>query len=162
MGYIHEHGYIYLRQHKSYEEYLNFGATHSIKDSDMLSTTQEHNRGSYVCVFEVPYEQLDEIKEKIKFRFRYINNDKGGGDNFYARRIATLMKPYFEEENISHRKMDDEELDELLNRNRRSVTTNEACEIFKKNKILADLNKRKPTVEKVAKTVKRTTKKQSS
>ena len=63
-----EIGYIYIREHESYEKYnaCKIGKTLNIPERDSLYTTGEIKRGIFTLVLEVKKEELDNIEKELQ------------------------------------------------------------------------------------------------
>ena len=65
-------GYIYIREHESYEKYnaCKVGKTLNIPERDSLYTTGEIKRGVFTIVLEVKKEELDIIEKELQIKFK--------------------------------------------------------------------------------------------
>ena len=62
-----QHGYIYIRTHPSYdiENACKVGKTKNIPERENTYATGEIKRGNFEAVFEVPFENMDEISASV-------------------------------------------------------------------------------------------------
>ena len=69
-----QHGYIYIRTHPSYdiENACKVGKTKNIPERENTYATGEIRKGKFSTVFEVPFENMDEIERSIQEEFIYL------------------------------------------------------------------------------------------
>ena len=124
-------GYIYIRNHKSYDEEnaCKMGMASNIPERDSQYSTGEIKRGYFDPVFEVPYEQMSNIERQLQLKFSEFNIRYDAGTEFYNKIIISQIEPYLFKNKIKYRKLTDEEINELvrLNRNKtaNSITITE-------------------------------------
>lgn len=115
-------GYIYLRKHSSYDVHdaVKLGKTKNVIDRDGQYITGEIELGEFIMVIEIYDNILDELEEKLKEYFRSINLwvYKGGGTEFFNKKIIELIIPLFERENINHKVLTTEEIHNLTHTKR--------------------------------------------
>jgi superfamily II DNA or RNA helicase len=122
-----QHGYIYIRTHPSYdiENACKVGKTKNIPERENTYATGEIRRGKFSTVFEVPFENMDEIERSIQEEFRELNIYYGAGTEFYNKSIITLIQPYLIHLGIEYRELSEKEISDLVRsdreRNRPSV-----------------------------------------
>ncbi len=133
-----EHGYIYIRNHPSYDLHnaCKLGKTINIPDRDTQYSTGEIIRGKFTHVFQVKLSQLNLIDCLLKNKFKDYNVKYTGGTEFYSTNIINLIEPYFTNMNINFKKLTDEQIDNL-------TRTQRVKKIFKKinTKLLIDMLK---------------------
>jgi len=110
-----EIGYIYIREHESYEKYnaCKVGKTLNIPERDSLYTTGEIKRGIFTLVLEVKKEELDNIEKELQIVFNDINIYNDGGIEFFSIDIKDKIIPYLQEKHIYHKVLTLEEINSL-------------------------------------------------
>lgn len=110
-----EIGYIYIREHESYEKYnaCKVGKTLNIPERDSLYTTGEMKRGIFTLVIEVKKEELDNIEKELQIEFNDINIYNDGGIEFFSIDIKDKIIPYLQEKHIYHKVLTLEEINSL-------------------------------------------------
>jgi superfamily II DNA or RNA helicase len=111
-------GYIYIRNHWSYQNYRKVGETHNIPDRDSCYITGEHKRGYFEVVYEVPYYQRKTIERLLQIEFKHLNDKYDGGTEFFKQDILYLIEPFFFKKRIKYKKLTPSEIDKLLRPNR--------------------------------------------
>jgi hypothetical protein len=108
-------GYIYVRNHSSYDEYnaCKVGKTNNIPDRDSQYATGEIKRGNFDVVFEVLLEQMSFIEDSLQYEFCELNIRYDGGTEFYNKNIINLIEPYLINHGIKYKKLTKEEIDNL-------------------------------------------------
>lgn len=108
-------GYIYIRDHWSYEidNVYKLGKTIGIPDRDQTYVTGEYHRGKILEVYEVAYIILDDVEEILQDIFIELHKQQDGGEEFYRREIIRLIEPAFDDYEIEYRKLTDNEISEL-------------------------------------------------
>ena len=110
-------GTIYLRDNAWYkmENVIKMGIASFAKDRSNTYITGEVERGEYVCVIEIPLDKMKIIDKCLKHYFKSYHIYKGGGTEFYNRRIIDLIEPYLKKINIFYKVLTKEEIN-LMNR----------------------------------------------
>jgi superfamily II DNA or RNA helicase len=115
-------GYIYIRNHPSYDEYdgCKLGKANNIPDRDTQYATGEIKRGNFELVIEMPKEVIGIVE---KFLQKYFNSlgfhiQYDGGTEFYKRDIINLIVPYLEKTNIKFKDLSKQEIEDLVRCNR--------------------------------------------
>ena len=113
-------GYIYVRNHSSYDidDACKLGKTTNIPERDTQYSTGEIKRGYFELVFEVPIQQTGIIERLLQHKFREFNIKYDAGTEFYNKKIITLIEPYLITIGIKYKKLNKEEINELLRCNR--------------------------------------------
>jgi hypothetical protein len=113
-------GYIYVRNHPSYDVYdaCKLGKTNNIPDRDTQYATGEIKRGYFFKIFEVPIEKMGVIELLLQNEFRELNVKYDAGTEFYNKKIITLIEPYLITLGIKYRKLSKEEISDLVRCNR--------------------------------------------
>jgi predicted helicase len=134
-------GYIYIRNHPSYNEYdaYKMGKTTNIPDRDMQYATGEIKRGYFELVIQVPLLKLNIIERLLQNEFCYLNVKHDAGIEFYNKKIITLIEPYLTNIGLQFKKLSKQEIDDLVRCNRVRETLNKIniqslIKILKSNK----------------------------
>lgn len=113
-------GYIYVRNHPSYDvdDACKMGKSDNIPDRDSEYATGEIKRGYFEVVFEVPIEKLGNVERLLQNEFSKLNVKYDAGTEFYNKKIITLIEPYLITLGIKYRKLSKQEISDLERRNR--------------------------------------------
>ena len=113
-------GYIYVRNHPSYDvdDACKMGKSKNIPDRDSEYATGEIKRGYFEVVFEVPIEKTGNVERLLQNEFRKLNVKYDAGTEFYNKKIITLIEPYLITLGIKYRKLSKQEISDLERRNR--------------------------------------------
>ena len=113
-------GYIYVRNHPSYDvdDACKMGKSGNIPDRDSEYATGEIKRGYFEVVFEVPIEKTGIVERLLQNEFRKLNVKYDAGTEFYNKKIITLIEPYLITLGIKYRKLSKQEISDLERRNR--------------------------------------------
>jgi superfamily II DNA or RNA helicase len=113
-------GYIYVRNHPSYDvdDACKMGKSDNIPDRDSEYATGEIKRGYFEVVFEVPIEKMGIVERSLQNEFRKLNVKYDAGTEFYNKKIITLIEPYLITLGIKYRKLSKQEISDLVRRNR--------------------------------------------
>lgn len=108
-------GYIYVRSHKSYEEYkaCKLGIASNIPDRDSQYVTSEVERGTFILVIEVLKIQMEIIESMLHSYFNKLHIYYNGGTEFYKQEIISLIVPYLEKVGFEFRVLSKEEINDL-------------------------------------------------
>lgn len=119
-----QHGYIYIRTHPSYdiENACKVGKTKNIPERENTYATGEIRRGKFSTVFEVPFENMDEIECSIQEEFRELNIYYDAGTEFYNKSIITIIQPYLIHLGIEYRELSEKEISDLVRSDRERNT----------------------------------------
>ena len=108
-------GYLYVRQHASYEDACKLGITINIANRESNYTTGELKRGIFTCVIEIPKDKMNILEKMLQKYFTslgyYIKYD--GGTEFFNKDIISLIIPYLQKTNIDFRVLSEEEVNEI-------------------------------------------------
>lgn len=104
-------GYIYIRNHKSYQEYncYKVGKTLSIPDRDATYITGEIERGRYIRVIYID-SRVDLVEKIIKKYFSHYNVRYDGGTEFFKREINDQIIDFLEKTRVKYRVLSESEL----------------------------------------------------
>ena len=113
-------GYIYVRNHPSYDvdDACKMGKSDNIPNRDSQYAIGEIKRGYFEVVFEVPIEKLGNVERLLQNEFRKLNVKYDAGTEFYNKKIITLIEPYLITLGIKYRKLSKQEISDLERRNR--------------------------------------------
>lgn len=113
-------GYIYIREHESYDKYnaCKIGITTNIPDRENVYITNEIKKGEFTYVFEVKREQMRLIENLIHQHFRVFHIRYNGGTEFFRKNIVVHLEPYFKYLGIEYRLLEKREISHLLRRER--------------------------------------------
>ena len=111
-----DNSFIYIRTHKAYDEYnvYKLGRTQNIPKRDDVYKTGEVERGQMIMVFEVSSGEVNKIERELQEEFCNMNVIIDGGREFYMKKIALLIEPYFQTNGIKYRILEKKEIDGLL------------------------------------------------
>ena len=111
-------GYIYVRNHPSYDDACKMGKANNIPERDTQYATGEIKRGYFEAVFEVPIEKMGVVERLLQYEFRELNVKYDAGTEFYNKKIITLIEPYLIIRGIKYRKLSKQEISDLVRCNR--------------------------------------------
>lgn len=113
-------GYIYIRNHLSYanDNACKMGKAANIPERDSQYATGEIKRGYFESVFEIPIEKMGLVERLLQYEFRELNVKYDAGTEFYDKKIITLIEPYLIELKLRYKKLSNQEINDLLRRNR--------------------------------------------
>jgi superfamily II DNA or RNA helicase len=119
-------GYIYVRNHQSYDIYdaCKLGKAINIPERDSQYATGEIKRGYFESVFEVPIEKMGNIERLLQNEFRELNVKYDAGTEFYNKKIISLIEPYLIEIGIKYTKLSKQQISNLVRCNRVRKTIN--------------------------------------
>lgn len=117
---IPKYGYIYVRQHTSYDNYdvCKLGKTINIPDRDSQYSTGEIIRGKFTHVYEVKCNQLSIIERLLQCKFKDYNVRYDGGTEFYNKIIISQIGNVFENNYVSYRQLTENEISDLIRKYR--------------------------------------------
>ena len=134
-------GYIYARNHTSYEVYdaCKVGKANNIPERDTQYATGEITRGYFEEVFEVPITQMGIIERLLQSEFNELHIKYNAGTEFYNKKIITLIEPYLITLGIKYKKLSKQEISDLVRCNRvrqtmKKINTNLLIKMLKSKK----------------------------
>jgi len=134
-------GYIYTRNHASYEVYdaCKLGKAQNIPERDTQYATGEITRGHFEEVFEVPITQMGIIERLLQNEFRELHIKYDAGTEFYNKQIINLIEPYLITLGIKYKKLSKQEISDLVRCNRvrqtmKKINTKAFIQILKSKK----------------------------
>jgi hypothetical protein len=80
---------------------------------DYEYVSNEIIRGHYNMIIEVPIKKLNIIARLLEYEFSDFNIYKGGGREFYDKKIMDMIEPYLNDKNIPYRKLSSTEITNL-------------------------------------------------
>lgn len=113
-------GYIYVRNHCAYDviNACKMGKSINIPDRDTQYATGEIKRGHFEVVFEVKIVQMDIIERLLQYEFRDLNVKYDAGTEFYDKEIISLIEPYLINHLINYKKLNKQQIYDLVRSNR--------------------------------------------
>jgi superfamily II DNA or RNA helicase len=117
-----QNGYIYIRNHTSYDEddVCKLGKANNIPERDTQYATGEIKRGIFEVVIEMSKDVIGIVEKLLQKYFNclgfHIQYD--GGTEFYKRTIIHLLIPYLEKTNIQFKVLSKQEIEDLVRCNR--------------------------------------------
>lgn len=113
-------GYIYIRNHTSYQRYnaCKLGKAINIPDRDAQYSTGEIQRGIFEAVFEVSINIVGIVERLLQYEFSHLNIKYNAGTEFYNIQIIELIEPYLIKRGIKYKKLTTQEISDLGRRNR--------------------------------------------
>ena len=111
---INNYGYIYIRNHDSYENCCKLGKTNNIPERDNQYSTGEIRRGRFDDVYELPNEKLTIIERLLQNEFKELNIYYDAGTEFYDKKIIEMIEPYFIKVGIKYRKLSITDINSLI------------------------------------------------
>ena len=134
-------GYIYTRNHASYENYdaCKLGKAHNIPERDTQYATGEITRGHFEEVFEVPITQMGIIERLLQNEFNVLHIKYDAGTEFYDKKIINLIEPYLITLGIKYKKLSKQEIRDLVRCNRvrqtmKKINANSLIKMLKSKK----------------------------
>ena len=110
------------------------------KDRSNTYITGEVERGEYICVIEIPLDNMKLIDKCLKHYFKTFHIYKCGGTEFYDRYIIDLIEPYFKNINIPYKILTKEEINFMNRHERVRNILNVIPNVDKVKKIFNELN----------------------
>lgn len=113
-------GYIYVRNHPSYDvdDACKMGKAINIPERDTQYATGEIKRGYFEVVFEVPIKKMGIVERLLQNEFRELNVKYDAGTEFYNKNIITLIEPYLITLGIKYKNLSKQEISDLVRCNR--------------------------------------------
>ena len=112
-------GYIYLREHISYEDSYKMGKTESVVDRDYSYITNERIRGKFILVIEFQDTYIsNKVELELQEEFTEYHDYMGGGTEFYNKKIKELIFPYLDKHGYIYRILSKDEIEKLTAKNR--------------------------------------------
>lgn len=108
-------GYIYIRNHNSYDEYdvYKLGKAMNIIERDGVYATGEVQRGYFVSIYEIPIGKISIIERLLQNEFKKYHFYLNAGTELYRRKIVDLIDPYLRNLNLEYKKLSEIEIGQL-------------------------------------------------
>ena len=110
-------GFIYIRTDSSnhIDNVCKLGQTNNIIDREATYVTGEYIKGKYLLVIEILDEIYDHkcVERLLQIEFTEYHMKQDGGDEFYKKDIVTIIEPFLCKENIVHKKLSNEDIENL-------------------------------------------------
>ncbi len=99
-------GFIYLRNHESYESYdvLKLGKTKNILEREKTYITGEIKRGVFVLIIKI--DNIDQIELMLQDAFKNLHYQSNGGVEFFNKQIKNEIISFLEINNLKFQIMD--------------------------------------------------------
>ena len=113
-------GYIYIRNHPSYDLYdvCKMGKTKNIPERDSTYLTGEIKRGYFDPVFEIPIKKMEIVERLLQNEFKELNVKYDAGIEFFNKNIVNLIEPYLNSIGITYKKLSKHDIHNLVRFNR--------------------------------------------
>jgi superfamily II DNA or RNA helicase len=113
-------GYIYIRNHISYDTYnaCKMGKAINIPERDSVYATGEIERGYFEDVYEIPIKKMDIVERLLQYEYHSLNIKYNGGTEFYNKNIIELIEPYLINLGIEYKRLTKQEMNDLVRHNR--------------------------------------------
>ena len=120
----HTNGYIYIRNHPSYENNnaCKLGKTQNIPERDSQYATGEIVRGYFHPVFRISLENVDVVERLLQCEFEEFNIKYNAGTEFYHKSIISMIEPTLTKYKIDNTQLSENEITELVKSNRNTST----------------------------------------
>jgi predicted helicase len=127
---MQEYGYIYIRNHESYDKYnaYKLGRTDNFLDRETTYKTNEITKGNYISIFRFKKNQEKFVEKLLQAEFKNLNMHvyNYSGTEFFDRKIKDLITYYLEElknkYNIFYEQLTKEEINNIT-RIKRKIKT---------------------------------------
>jgi predicted helicase len=140
-------GYIYVRTNEYWDLYnaYKLGKTINFNDRETQYVTSEIKRGHYIMIIQLDIDILDIIEKKLQKYFNSLNYHVkiNGGNEFYKKEIINCIEYFLVKNNISHKILSENEINNLT----RTIRIYES-EIIKNN--IIDNNKSDDTSDDIS------------
>lgn len=156
-----DEGYLYVRDHESYDGYnvYKVGTTRNIPDRDSTYTTGEYKRGNFIIVLLISLQDMETIEKLIENKFyklHHTNDDNlnhinDGGTEFYSREILNDLESYLDDIGVIYTKLSNIEICELTRCIRKRDTkdvNNEINRVDIEKSLIRQLTHKKETIYK--------------
>ena len=114
-------GFIYVRNHKCYQHQCcsdvkpcKLGRTNNIPERDSVYSTNEIERGYFDPVYEMDSSKVVIVEKMLQNEFKDYNIKVDAGQEFFDQKIKNLIENYLNLINIVYKKLDKEEIDNLI------------------------------------------------
>jgi len=126
-------GYLYVREHPSYDYTCKVGITDNIPDRDSTYATGELHRGTFSSVFKINLDSVDPprvlkerekdprlktVETKIKDTFQMFHIYYDGGTEFFDRQVIVELESFLQSIGLDYTRLTEEEIKALTRCNR--------------------------------------------
>lgn len=126
-------GFLYVREHPSYDYTCKVGITHNIPERDGVYATGELHRGKFTTVLKIDLDsmgpcpilkerekdpRLKTIETKIKETFQMFHIYYGGGTEFFDREVMVELEPFLQSMTLDYTRLTEDEIQALTRSNR--------------------------------------------
>lgn len=120
---ILNNGYIYIRQHSSYNnnKICKLGKTKNIPDRDNTYATSEYKRGYFILAIELlNTQEYDDtyVEQLLQRYFKKYHSKIDGGTEFYQNKIIDEIVPFLSTTKIKFKVLSEEEINNLIHQER--------------------------------------------
>ena len=127
------YGFLYVREHPSYDYTCKVGITANIPERDGVYATGELHRGKFTTVLKIDLggmgpcpdltdrekdPRLKKIETKLKDTFAMFHIYYDGGTEFFDREIIVEIEPFLQSLSLNYTRLTEEEIKELPRCNR--------------------------------------------
>lgn len=121
-------GYLYIRQHSSWDKYqcYKIGITESIINRESTYKTSEIESGSLIKVFKIQNitkQKLNNIDKIIKKELYEFNFQKNAGTEFYTYESIKKIESIFINNNINYTELTNDEINDLTRKIYNNINT---------------------------------------
>ena len=125
-------GYIYIRTNEywDWKNTCKLGQTLSIPDRNSTYITSEITKGQFIIVIKIKSKILKQTETNLIRHFKMCGYHSylDGGTEFFTKDIINMVKPFFIKNDIEHKVLTNNEIDELI---RNTKNQHENCEELK-------------------------------
>jgi hypothetical protein len=113
-------GYIYIRNHLSYENCVKLGVCINIYETDDIYSSRELIKGYYVKIYEVEVKNektMKYIENYLNISLKTHNIKYDGGDRFFDKIIINEIEDKIKSIYIKYKKLSDDEVNNINKKN---------------------------------------------
>ena len=121
-------GFLYVREHPSYENTCKVGITYNIPDRESTYATGELHRGKFSIVFKINLDSESDLKtidKGFKIKFNRLNIYYDGGSEFFHQDVKSEIESYLQSISLSYSRLTEEEINTLTRNKRERQGINE-------------------------------------
>lgn len=131
-------GFLYVREHPSYDYTCKVGITHNIPERDGVYATGELHRGKFTTVLKIDLDsmgpcpilkereedpRLKTIETKLKKTFQMFHVYYDGGSEFFDREVMVELEPFLQSMALDYTRLTEDEIQALPRCNRDKPAT---------------------------------------
>jgi superfamily II DNA or RNA helicase len=111
-------GYIYLRSNQLFDLHnaYKMGKASNIPDRESVYMTSEVIRGNFELVLEIELNEMNLLEKLLQYKFSNLNIYINSGKEIFNKCIINLIEPYLQLKKIRYRKLDKNEIDNLVHK----------------------------------------------